>query len=361
MPNTGPGLDGYPQMISAGARAAVLAAIVALAAGCTSPPSPAATQGGGTAGAPSLAATAATPLPTGAIASAPPVRPSPAASPAVSSEPGPTAAPSVGPTAGASGIAHVIVVWMENREATSVTESSMPYLYGLAQTYGRADEFYAVTHPSLPNYLALWSGSTQGVSDDGIHDLAGPSLSSEVAAAGLSWRIFAQGYPSTPGCHTAGSYGASQDGPGVPGAYARKHVPAMSFISVSSSRECSNIQPLAKFDPGVNVALVVPNLCNDMHDCSAATGDAFLRAFLPEVFDAPDWAHTLLVVSFDEGTSDNHGGGRVFTLVARQGLSRLASSTEHDHYGLLRTIETVFGLRCLGKSCDAAPLSEFLP
>ena len=151
------------------------------------------------------------------------------------------------------------------------------------------------------------------------------------------------------------------DGPGVAGTYARKHNPAMSFTFVSGSSECDNIQPLASFDPGVNFAFVAPNLCNDMHDCAAAQGDAFLRAFLPQVFAAPDWRHTLLVVSFDEGTTDVGGGGRVFTLVARQGLSAVVSTTPHDHYGLLRTVEDVFRLPCLGAACNATPLDEFLP
>ncbi len=122
---------------------------------------------------------------------------------------GPSAVPSAVPSAttngrspALSGISHVVVVWMENREASSVTPSSMPYLHELARTYGRADAFFAVTHPSLPNYLALWSGSTQGVSDDGTYDLAGPSLSSQASAAGRSWRIYAQDYPASPGCHT---------------------------------------------------------------------------------------------------------------------------------------------------------------
>ena len=236
----------------------------------------------------------------------------------------------------------------------------MPYLYGLAEAYGRADQFYAVTHPSLPNYLAFWSGSTQGVTDDAVHDLAGSSLSDQLTAAGRSWRTYAQDYPAT-GCNRAGAYVGGVDGPGVAGTYARKHNPAMSFTDVSGSSQCANIQPLARFDPGVNLAFVVPNLCNDMHDCSPATGDAFLAAFLPRVFAAPDWAHTLLVVSFDEGSTSVHGGGRVFTMVARQGLAGLSSSTFHDHYGLLRTIEDVFGLPCLNLACGAAPLDEFLP
>jgi phospholipase C len=236
----------------------------------------------------------------------------------------------------------------------------MPYLYGLSATYGRADRFYAVTHPSLPNYLAFWSGSTQGVTDDATHDLSAESLSNQLTAAGRSWRTYAQGYP-TGGCNTAGSYSGGVDGPGAAGAYARKHNPAMSFTFVSGGSQCANIQPLARFDPNVNFAFVAPNLCNDMHDCSSAQGDAFLQAFLPKVFAAPDWAHTLLVVSFDEGTTDVNGGGRVFTMIARQGLAGLTSTTAHDHYGLLRTVEDIFGLPCLGASCSATPLDEFLP
>ena len=124
-----------------------------------------------------------------------------------------------------------------------------------------------------------------------------------MAAAGRSWRTYAQDYPATSGCHTAATYSGVLDGPGVAGTYARKHNPAMSFTSVSGTSQCANIQPLAKFDPSVNVAFVVPNLCNDAHDCSLATADAFLKGFVPKVTGSADWAHTLLVVSFDEGST----------------------------------------------------------
>jgi phospholipase C len=251
------------------------------------------------------------------------------------------------------------VVWLENHEATAVTSTSMPYLYGLSTTYGRADQFYGVAHPSLPNYLAFWSGSTQGVTDDGTYNLSGPSLSSQMAAAGRSWRTYAQNYPGT-GCNTGSSYSGGADGPGVAGTYVRKHNPAMSFTSVSTTAQCANIQPLASFDPNVNVAFVVPNLCNDAHDCSLATADAFLKGFVSKVTSAPDWAHTLLVISFDEGTTSTNGGGRIFTAVVRQGLSGVVSTTQHNHYSLLRTIENLNGLPCLGSACNANTLSEFL-
>jgi phosphatidylinositol-3-phosphatase len=297
--------------------------------------------------------------PTAVAASASPTARPPFAPPAGSDAVRPPAfTPS--PTPASAEISHVVVVWMENREASAVTASSMPYLYRLSERYGRADEFYAVTHPSLPNYLAFWSGSTQGVTDDADHNLEATSLSNQLTTAGRSWRIYAQDYPPG-GCNTAGSYSGGVDGPGVAGTYARKHNPAMSFTFVSGSSQCANVQPLASFDPSVNVAFVVPNLCNDMHDCSPARGDAFLQAFLPRVLTAPEWAHTLLVVSFDEGTSNANGGGKVFTMVARQGLASVISSTTHDHYGLLRTIEDIFGLPCLEASCGATPLDEFLP
>ena len=324
------------EMTPLAVRVAALATIATLAGACAAPPP-------------------ADPPSTPTLTSVPTGTPGPTGATEPTGTPGPTGA--TGPT----GISHVVVVWMENTEAPSITASSMPYLYGLSQTYGRADQYYAVATPSQPNYLAFWSGSTQGVTDDGVHDLSGPSLSSQMTGAGLSWRILAQDYPAAPGCHAGETYAGGSDGPGQAGAYARKHDPAISFTSVSTTAECGNIQPLANFDPGVNLAFVVPNLCNDMHDCSAATGDAFLSAFLPQVLNSPDWAHTLLIVSFDEGTSDANGGGQVFTMVARAGLSGFTSSTRHDHYGLLRTIEDLFGLPCLEAACSAQPLSEFLP
>jgi hypothetical protein len=142
----------------------------------------------------------------------------------------------------------------------------------------------------------------------------------------------------------------------------RKHNPPMSFTYVSgSATQCANVQPLARFDPSVNVAFVSPNLCNDAHDCSLTTADNFLKGFLPSVFNAPDFAHTALFVSWDEGSTNTNGGGHITMLVARPGLSGFASAAVHNHYGMLRTVEDIFGLGCLANSCTAAPLSEFMP
>lgn len=289
-------------------------------------------------------------------------KPTPPPTPVPTAKPNPTPPPPPPPPPPAStSITRVVVVWMENEEASAITTSSMPYLYGLSNQFGRATKVYGITHPSQPNYIAFWSGATQGVGDNNVHNLNAPTLASQVTAAGKEWRVYAQNVPGN--CFTGGSASGGIDGPGVAGTYVRRHEPAISFTAVQNSpSECAKIQPLAAFNPtAFNVAFVVPNLCNDAHDCPLATGDAFLAAFLPQVFNSPDWAHTLLIVTFDEGSSSANGGGNIFTLVARPGLSGFTSSTTHNHYGVLRTIQNVLGLSCLANSCNATPLSEFLP
>lgn len=321
---------------------------------------------------------AATPTPKGTAAAAatPAADQPPIPTPNPTSKPAPTPRPTPVPTAKptptpppppppppppSTSITRIVVVWMENEEASGVTASSMPYLYGLSNQFGRATKMYGISHPSEPNYLGFWSGSTHGVADDGVYNITAPTLGSQVTAAGKQWRIYAQDVPGN--CFTGSSANGGVDGPGVAGTYVRKHEPAISFTAVQNSpTECAKIQPLSAFNPtAFNVAFVVPNLCNDIHDCSLATGDAFLAGFLPQVFNSPDWAHTLLIVTFDEGSSGVNGGGNIFTLVARQGLSGFTSSTTHNHYGVLHTIENVLGLPCLANSCNATPLTEFLP
>lgn len=306
---------------------------------------------------PASASPSATATPTPRVTPAPTATPRPTPTPSPRSTPTPTPTP-----AGSGPIRHVIVVWLENNEYSSVTSSSMPYLTSLASQYGLATNYDAVSHPSEPNYVGFWAGSTSGVTDDGTYNLSGASLSTQFQNAGLSWQNAEQDYPTTAGCHTGTSYSGIGDGPQntISGTYARKHDPAMSF-TLNGGASCANITSLAAADFSRNLVFVTPNLCNDAHDCSLATADHFLAAFLPSVFSAPDWSHTLLVVTFDEGTSGTGGGGHVYTMVARAGLSHFTSATLHNHYGLTRTIENIFGLGCLNSACTAAPLTEFLP
>ncbi len=254
---------------------------------------------------------------------------------------------------------------MENREASAITASNAPYLTDLARTYGFVADYYGVGHPSEPNYIAAVAGSTLGVTGDGVYDLSRPSLFGQLTQAGLSWRVFAQDYPGS--CFAGVLASGGPDGPGAPGTYVRKHNPAISFTAISGNRTaCSWIQPLRTFNPvAASFELVVPNLTNDMHDGSTEQGDAFLRAFVPAILASPDWARTLLVITVDEGSTAagpfGDSGGRVFTVVVRQGLSGVVSRRPYDHYSLLRTTEAAFGLPYLGAAADRAPMSDLIP
>lgn len=281
---------------------------------------------------------------------------SPGATPGQS--PGAASAGSSGAGAGIPAFRHIFVIVMENKSAASIIGNpNAPFINELVHRYGLATDYRAVAHPSQPNYLALWSGSTQGVQDDRVHDFTGgTTLADQVDASGRSWHVAAENVPL--GCYTGAT---AADGPDGRGTYARKHEPAISWTSVSRDpTRCASITDLRHFDPTLgNLWLIVPNLCHDMHDCSVAAGDAFLAGWLPVILDSPAFTDGVVFLTWDEGTTNEGGGGTVATLVisplARGGFT---SATPHSHYSLLRTIEEAWGLPCLGDACRANDLAE---
>jgi len=256
---------------------------------------------------------------------------------------------------------HVFVILMENEESTSIIgNSSAPYINDLASRYGLATNATAVSHPSEPNYLAIWSGSTQGVTDDGVYNFSsGSTIADQIEASGRSWHMAAQNVPL--GCYTGATASGGEDGAGT---YARKHEPAISWTSVSGHpTRCARITDFSHFDPTLgNFWFITPNLCNDMHDCSIATGDTFLKGFMPKILSSSVFASSLVVLTWDEGSTSLGGGGRIATVVISPlGKPAYRSATAHDHYSLLRTVEAAWGLPCLANACTANDLREFFP
>jgi phosphatidylinositol-3-phosphatase len=291
-----------------------------------------------------------------------PVSSLPIATPLVS----PTATESVAPATDASGgqsgvpaFSHVYLLVLENEGfASLVGNPNAPFLNSLIAGYGLATNYYGVDHPSEPNYLALFSGSTQGVTDDNDHEFAAANLADQLDAHGKTWAVYAQDYPGN--CFLGSSSNGKGEGIGAAGTYARKHNPAMSFTDITGNPvRCAQIKDLAAFDPAAtDFAMIVPNECNDMHSCSVAVGDSFLRTFLPRITSSPAFAGSVLFVTTDEGTSDVGGGGRVATVVVGPQVSAgSTSSISYDHYSLLRTIEDAWGLGCLGQSCAATNMA----
>jgi hypothetical protein len=249
---------------------------------------------------------------------------------------------------------HVVVVVFENKEATSIVGSpDAPTFNALARRYATLTNYDAVAHPSLPNYLALVSGSTHGISSDCTDCVVhGRSLADTLTAAGRTWKTYAEDLPSP------GFTGA------FAGRYAKKHDPFLYFHDVvDSPPRRDRVVPFTRLGRDLaaqrlpDFSLVVPNLCDDMHDCSVATGDAWLKEHIVPLLGSPELRGGVVFVVFDEGTSGTGGGGHVEALALGPGVrrgSRFAKTT--NHYGLLRTIEDAWRLPRLGFSRTGTPI-----
>jgi len=273
----------------------------------------------------------------------------------------PSASATVRPASPIPDFGHIYLLILENKGLDQIlTTTKAPYLASLIGRYGLATNYDAVWQKSQPNYLALFSGSTQGVTDDQAHDFAGPNLADQIDASGRSWSVFAENVPL--GCFAGLTSSGGPDGQGI---YARKHEPAISFTDISrTSGRCARIMDFSHFDPtAADFEMIVPNLCDDMHDCSIADGDAFLARFVPRILASPSWqSGGVLFITFDEGKGSGTHPDRVATLMISSRVSAgFRSTVYHTHYSLLRTVEAAWGLGCLDRSCGANDLSEFFP
>jgi hypothetical protein len=274
---------------------------------------------------------------------------------AVSSSPAPSspapAAPAAAPPA-----PHVMVIVMENREESDVIgRPDAPYTTSLANDYGQATHWYGVSHPSLPNYLAMISGSDQGVHDDRTsYSFRGPTLVDELAQRGIGWKAYMEDMPSP--CFGGGSSGG----------YAKKHDPFMYFSSITGNpAQCGRVVPHGQLPTDLAggsappFIFVTPNLCDDGHDCSTATADSWLKGEMGMVMGSTWFKQGgSVVITWDEGASSNGccggaAGGQIATIVVTAaGHRRL--DTAGDHYGMLRALEEDYGVGLLGSSANAA-------
>ncbi|MFJ9608072.1 alkaline phosphatase family protein [Kitasatospora sp. NPDC101176] len=242
---------------------------------------------------------------------------------------------------------HIIVVVMENHAYTQVIgSSSAPYLNSLATGGANLTQSFGITHPSQPNYYALFSGSTQGITDDScvsVGALQGANLASEVTAAGKTWASYNETLPSQ------GSTVCSS------GKYAQKHNPWFGFGNVALSSAKTFAQFPTDYTTLPNVSFVVPNLCSDMHDCSVGTGDTWVKNNLSAYATWATTHNSLLVVTFDE---DNRlAGNRIPTVIYGAHVAPGSSSaTTYNHYNLLRTLEDLAG--ATGHAGNAATASD---
>ncbi|MFF4797318.1 alkaline phosphatase family protein [Streptomyces sp. NPDC001351] len=243
-----------------------------------------------------------------------------------------------GSSSAASGVPspdHVVVVVMENHAYSQVIgSSSAPYINSLRSGGANLTQSYAETHPSQPNYYALFSGSTQGVTDDSCVTpgfSSADNLASELIDAGRTWASYNESLPGE------GDTTCSD------GDYAQKHNPWFGFSNVPTSSAKTFDDFPSDYSTLPAVSFVTPNLCSDMHDCSVSTGDTWIKDNLGAYATWASTHNSLLVITFDE---DNRlSGNRIPTVLYGQPVTAgSTSSTKYNHYDLLRTLEDSQGL-----------------
>ena len=254
-----------------------------------------------------------------------------------------------GPCNGAappSSYQHVVWIVMENKVYSQIIgASAAPYVNSLARQCGLATNFSAESHPSLPNYIAMTSGSTQGITDDGGPGMHPLSVASIFSQLGSGWRSLEESMPSN--CDHADA-----------SPYSVHHNPAVYYTNISAQCASQDVPLGSTPDISARFTFVTPNTCNDMHDCSVATGDTWLSGFLPKIFKSSAYTSgtTAVILTWDEGSKTL--GNHIATLVmAPSVIPGTQSSTAFDHYSMLRTTEELLGITpYLGSAAGATSM-----
>jgi len=271
-----------------------------------------------------------------------------------------TAAITVTPPSAGATFGHVFVVTEENTNYSGVIgSSSMPYLNGLAQQYGLATQYYANTHPSIGNYFELATGQIL-TNNDGSSTIENvPNIVRSLVGAGKTWKSYAESIPNA--CFLGGDTGN----------YARKHnvFALLSDVANDPTGQACNIVPFTQFATDLangtlpTFSNIVPNLCNDAHDCGLSTADTWLKNNIdPLIKSATFQQDGLLIIVFDESGGDNtNGGGRVvWVAVSPKSKPAYQSTTLYQHQSTLRLILKGLGVTVFpGAAASAPDMSEF--
>ena len=254
---------------------------------------------------------------------------------------------------------HIVIILFENKEFGSVIgNAGMPFFNRLAQDYTLLTQYYAIRHPSLPNYIALIGGDTFGIDRDCTDCFVNaPNLPDLIEASGRTWKTYQEDMPSP--CFL-----------GDTNIYAQKHNPFVYFDSIrlDQNRCEQNVVPLSELNTDIqagtlpNYIFITPNECNDAHDCSLKVADKWLGNLLATLIPALDASTQpyLVVLTFDEGQGDHsccglpeEAGGRVATvLISPVVKNAFEDNTPYTHYSLLKTISESWGLEYLGHAAD---------
>lgn len=305
---------------------------------------------------------------------------------------------------------HIYEIMMENASYEDIigNTADAPYINQLAQTYSFAANFYGVTHPSEPNYLAATAGDFFGLhADDQSKRYDAKNIVDQLEAKGLTWATYQQGLPSV------GFVGDQYPTTGA-GLYVRKHNPFELYNDIlNNPARLQNIKPIESLATDLNsghapnYAFIAPDVCHDMHGVSSSSaklygeafcayppnfvlnhaliqaGDAYVKQLVTTIMSSSGWtADSAIAITWDENESSglrspnrgyasntgccaspvNDGGGRVPFILVTNTPQHTVSVQPYNHYSFLRTIEDNWGLGCLANTCNAAvqPMTDLI-
>ncbi len=262
---------------------------------------------------------------------------------------------------------HIVLIVFENHGFDSVIgNTQMPTFNALASKYVLLTQYHAVRHPSLPNYIALMSGDTFGITKDCTDCfLPQTNLADRIEASGRTWKTYQEDMPSP--CFLGNAE-----------PYFQKHNPFLYFddIRTNSDRCNRSIVPLTQLDADLaanqlpNFSFIMPNICNSGHDCDGSMSDKWLAPMIAKLQSAPALQkNSLIIVTFDESEGQNDSccglpksaGGRVATiLISPEAKAGFQDATPYSHYSLLKTILGAWSLPDLGNTAmgETQPILE---
>ncbi|WP_346385512.1 alkaline phosphatase family protein [Nocardioides sp.] len=250
-------------------------------------------------------------------------------------------------------VSKVLVFVLENHSLDQM-RTQLPYTFSLAQRFAYATSYRALTHPSLGNYLAIAGGSTFGVTDDqnpSAHPISGSSVFGQAVADGQTAGLYAEGMPSPCATQNGGDR------------YAVRHNPWAYFVDERASCQRYDV-PLTSLAPDAaagrlpDVGMVIPNTCNDAHDCAPAVADAWLRNQLEPLFAGPDWRAGRLAIVITADEDDHSQGNLVLTTVLHPSLHGVVVDSPLTHLSLSRLYDEVLGLPPLREAAGAPSMAD---
>jgi acid phosphatase len=253
----------------------------------------------------------------------------------------------------------ILVIMEENHSTEEVFPAGMPYLWHLARRYGYASDYTAITHPSLPNYLAIFTGSAFNDPPDCSPgpgcSYPGPSVFGQALAVGKTARAYQESMPAPCDHSDSGNYAVRHN----PWAYIPAEAAACRAGDVPAGTPSGGaLVSDVRAGTMPNAGLLTPNLIHDAHDATLGQADAWLRQWIPVIMSGPDWRHQRLAIAvvFDEGDNTNQVP---FVLIA-PGLSGTVIHQPLDHYTLTRLIDTLISAPPLRRAAGAPNLAQQL-